>query len=121
MEKLTPQEENIMRCFWKLGPGQIRDIIGLQTDPQPYTTVASIANNLRRKGYLMVTKRGNSYEYAPLIPESAYKREFVGGVVDSYFHNSYKEMVSFFAKEQKISVDELKEIIQLIDKGTSEP
>ncbi len=38
--------------------------------------------------------------------------------IDNYFNNSYKNMVSFFAKEEKISVDELKEIIALIEKNS---
>jgi hypothetical protein len=37
--------------------------------------------------------------------------------VRNYFANSYKEMVSFFAKEQKLSADDLKDIIELIEKG----
>ena len=41
----------------------------------------------------------------------------MGSVVNNYFANSYKEMVSFFAKEQSISADELKEIIDMIEKG----
>ena len=55
--------------------------------------------------------------YRPLIPQEEYKRTFMGSVVNNYFENSYKEMVSFFAKEQKISTDELKEIIDMIEKG----
>ena len=37
--------------------------------------------------------------------------------IENYFNNSYKNVVSFFAKEEKISVDELKEIIALIEKN----
>ena len=36
--------------------------------------------------------------------------------VFNYFENSYKEMVTFFAKEQKISTKDLEEIIKLIEK-----
>ena len=32
-----------------------------------------------------------------------------------YFDNSYKNMVSFFAKEEKISAEELREILDLIE------
>ena len=35
--------------------------------------------------------------------------------ITNYFENSYKDAVSFFAKEEKISIDELKEIISLIE------
>ena len=54
-----------------------------------------------------------------LLPfeKTEYKRTFLGGVVTNYFANSYKEMVSFFAKDQKISTDDLKDIIDLIEKG----
>jgi predicted transcriptional regulator len=52
-----------------------------------------------------------------MVRQSEYKRAFMGGVVRNYFANSYKEMVSFFAKEQKLSADDLKDIIDLIEKG----
>lgn len=60
---------------------------------------------------------GNTYQYTPLIRESEYKRTFMSGFVRNYFENSYKEMVSFFAKDQKISANDLKDIIDMIEKG----
>jgi len=41
----------------------------------------------------------------------------MSGFVRNYFENSYKEMVSFFAKEQKISTNDLKDIINMIERG----
>ena len=35
----------------------------------------------------------------------------MSGFIRDYFQNSYKEMVSFFAREKKISADDLKEIM----------
>ena len=52
----------------------------------------------------------------PLISEKEYKRKFMSGFIRDYFQNSYKEMVSFFAREEKISADDLKEIIRIIEK-----
>ena len=96
----------------------VKEIVSKFPDPKPpYTTVASIVNNLKRKGYVAAQRFGNTYQYTPLIKQSEYKRTFMGGVVQNYFANSYKEMVSFFAKEQKISADDLKDIINLIEKG----
>ena len=47
----------------------------------------------------------------------------MSGVVKDYFSDSYKELITFFAKEQKISSEELKEIIKLIETNakTSKP
>ncbi|TAM98042.1 MAG: BlaI/MecI/CopY family transcriptional regulator, partial [Chitinophagaceae bacterium] len=35
--------------------------------------------------------------------------------INDYFENSYKELVTFFAKDKKISSEELKEIIKMIE------
>ena len=36
--------------------------------------------------------------------------------IEHYFNNSYKSMISFFAKEEKISAEELREILDMIEK-----
>ena len=118
MERLTRQEEDVMRWIWQIAPCFIKDILAQYEEPKPpYTTLASIVKNLERKKNVKAKRYGNTYEYRPLIPQEEYKRTFMGSVVNNYFENSYKEMVSFFAKEQKISADELKEIIDMIEKG----
>ena len=35
-------------------------------------------------------------------------------MVSNYFGNSYKEMVSFFVREEHLSASELEELVQLI-------
>lgn len=118
MEKLTIQEEEVMRWIWQIAPCFIKDILAKYEEPKPpYTTLASIVKNLERKKYVKSKRYGNTYEYTPLIPEDDYKRTFMSNVVNNYFENSYKEMVSFFAQEDKISTDDLKEIIHMIEKG----
>ncbi|MDH6306302.1 BlaI family penicillinase repressor [Parabacteroides sp. PF5-5] len=118
MEKLTIQEEEAMILIWQNAPCFIKEILTLYPEPKPpYTTIASVVKNLERKKYVKAKRIGNTYQYDPLIQESEYKRTFMSGVVNNYFENSYKEMVSFFAKEQKISTDDLKDIIDMIEKG----
>lgn len=116
IERLTQQEEQVMIYFWRLGPSFIRDVLTEMPDPKPpYTSVASVVRNLEKKKYLSPFKVGNSIQYNPIIKESDYKRVFLSGVVRNYFTGSYKEMVSFFVKDQKISKDELKELLDIIE------
>ncbi|WP_080903609.1 BlaI/MecI/CopY family transcriptional regulator [Parabacteroides sp. Marseille-P3160] len=118
MEKLTSQEEEAMLHIWEIAPCFIRDILARYKDPKPpYTTLASIIKNLERKKYIKSKRIGNTYQYNPRINEHEYKRVFMNGVIQNYFENSYKEMVTFFAKEEKISAEDLKEILRLIEKG----
>ena len=117
MEKLSQQEEEVMQVVWKIDRGFIKDFLDELDEPRPpYTTLASTVKNLEKKGFLKSEKLANSYRYAPVIKEEDYKRKFMKGFVSDYFKNSYKELVTFFAKEDQISADELKEIIDLIEK-----
>ncbi|TAN15518.1 MAG: BlaI/MecI/CopY family transcriptional regulator [Chitinophagaceae bacterium] len=118
MEKLTHQEEAVMQVIWQTGKGFIKDYIERLPDPKPpYTTVASVVKKLEDKGYLQGKKYGVIIEYSVLIPEKEYKRKFMKGFVKDYFENSYKELVTFFAKDKKISPEELKEIIKMIEES----
>lgn len=117
MEKLTIQEEEAMLAIWKSGEGNIKSFMENMNDSLPYTTVASTVKNLERKGYLISRLSGNTYLYKPAVSEAEYKKKFMGNVVKEYFDNSYKEMVNFFVEQKKLSARELKEIIDMIEKG----
>jgi predicted transcriptional regulator len=118
MEKLTPQEEEAMIAVWQTGEGNIKAFLEQMGEPlPPYTTLASTIKNLEKKGYLQSRQVGNSYVYSPAITQEAYKKKFVGSLVKNHFDNSYKELVSFFVEQKKLSPDELKEIISMIEKG----
>ena len=115
MDKLTQQEEEAMLIVWKTDGGFIKDFWERYPVPQPpYTTLASIVKNLERKGYVHSTRYGNVNKYHPLITEAQYKSRFMSGFVKDYFSNSYKEIMGFFAQEEKISPQELQEILQII-------
>lgn len=116
MEKLTQQEEAAMQAVWQTGKGFVKDFLEMHIAPvPPYTTLASTIKNLEKKGFLQSRKTGNVYEYTPVIGEEEYKKKFMNGFVQNYFENSYKAMVTFFAREKQISPDELKEILRMIE------
>jgi predicted transcriptional regulator len=117
MEKLSKQEEEAMLTVWKTGEANVKSFLETMPEPRPpYTTLASTIKNLEKKGFLESRQVGNMFLYKPLVKEADYKKKFMNHVVKDYFENSYKELVAFFAKEKKITADELKEIINLIEK-----
>ena len=60
---------------------------------------------------------GTSYQYFPMVSEKEYGRSSLAGVIKSYFDDSYLDAVSSFVKEEKISLEELKELIEQIEKS----
>ncbi|MBJ6117164.1 BlaI/MecI/CopY family transcriptional regulator [Pontibacter sp. BT310] len=121
MEKLTQQEEEAMLTIWETGGGFIKDFLEQMPEPKPpYTTLASTVKNLEKKGFLESEKLGNTYRYMPLIKAEDYKKRFMKSFVGDYFKNSYKELVAFFAQDKKISAEELKEIINMIENKKTE-
>ena len=118
MQKLTNKEEEIMHILWNLEKAFIKDILAEINEDQPhYNTLSTIIRNLVDKGYVGYTAYGKTHQYFPIITKEAYRKRFFNNAIDNYFNSSYKNVVSFFAKEEKISVEELKEIIALIENG----
>ena len=115
-EKLTQQEEQAMRAVWKCGEANVKSFLeNIESPVPPYTTLASTIKNLEKKGYLSGKLYGNMYLYKPLVDEEAYKKQSLTNMVKNHFDNSYKDLVTFFAEEKKISSKELKEIIDMIE------
>jgi len=119
MQKLTNKEEEIMHIVWKLEKVEkafVKDVLAEITSEKPhYNTLSTIIRNLEDKGYVAYNAYGKTHQYYPIITKEAYRKRFFSTAIDNYFNSSYKNVVSFFAKEEKISVEELKEIIALIE------
>ena len=119
MEKLTRREEELMRCFWEHGPLFVRELVALATEPKPhFNTLSTMVRALEAKGYVAHNTFGSTYQYYPVVTEEEFSRRTLGGVISKYFENSYLGAVSALVEEEKISVDELRELIDRIETQT---
>jgi predicted transcriptional regulator len=112
IQQLTKAEEEIMQVLWDLELAFVKDIITKLPKPKPaYNTVSTVVRTLEQKGFVGHEPLGKSHKYYPLISKEAYTRSFMKGFVKRYFSGSYKQMVSFFTQEDKLSVNELEELV----------
>ncbi|MAZ71950.1 MAG: transcriptional regulator [Flavobacteriaceae bacterium] len=116
MEALTNKEEEIMQTLWKLEKAFIKEVVAAMPGNHHYNTVSTIVRNLEEKGYVSHQAFGKTHQYFPVVSKAAYTKKFMSQATKRYFDNSYKSMVSFFAKEEKISAEELREILNIIEK-----
>lgn len=117
MEKLTNKEEEIMQVLWQLKKAFVKEVLAELPNPKPhYNTISTTIRKMEDKGFVGHKAFGKTHQYFPLLSKEEYRKTFMQKTISHYFENSYKNVVSFFAKEDKISVEDLKEIIQLIEK-----
>jgi BlaI family transcriptional regulator, penicillinase repressor len=115
MKELTKAEEQVMQILWKLEKGFVKDIIDQMPNPKPaYNTVSTIIRILEKKSFVGHNAYGKTHEYFPLISKKDYSGKFLKGFIKNYFGNSYRQMVSYFAKEEDLSIEEMESIINLL-------
>ena len=117
-QKLTAKEEMLMNIFWERGNLFIRDLISYIPEPKPhYNTVATLVKFLEEKGFLEREPMANSFRYRVKISERQYRGNTVSEVVERYYDNSYLSLVSQFVEEDKMDVQQLKDLIAQIEKN----
>ena len=117
-QRLTAREEMLMNIFWENGSLFIRDLVSHIPDPKPhYNTVATLVKFLEEKGFVEREPLANSFRYKVKISEREYRGTTVSDVVARYYDNSYLSLVSQFVEEDKMDLQELKDLISQIEKN----
>lgn len=121
LKELTKAEEQIMQILWQLKEGIVKEILEKIPEPKPaYNTVSTVVRVLEGKGFIDHKAYGNSHVYFPLISEDDYKKFTFDKLMNNYFDNSYKSLVSFIADEKDLGLKELDELTELINKLKSQ-
>ncbi|WP_321309921.1 BlaI/MecI/CopY family transcriptional regulator [Marinifilum fragile] len=116
MKELTRAEEQIMQYLWKLEKAFLKDIIEEFPQPRPaYTTISTVVRVLVKKGFIGFETFGKVNQYYPLVSKKVYTRDFMKGMIKSFFNDSVGGFTSFFAKEQDLSLSQLEEMKSLIE------
>jgi predicted transcriptional regulator len=111
MRELTRAEEQIMQVLWRLGRGLVKDILAELPEPQPaYNTVSTIVRILEKKGFVSYKAYGKTHEYFPLVSMNEYRQTCLRSLVHRFFGNSPQELVSFFAQDRHLSLEDLEAI-----------
>ncbi|MGQ7870776.1 BlaI/MecI/CopY family transcriptional regulator [Sunxiuqinia sp. sy24] len=117
MKELTKAEEQVMQLLWKKEKAFVKELIEQMSEPKPaYNTVSTIVRILEKKGFVGYEAFGKTHRYFPLISKKEYTRKYMKTFMKGYFSNSFKEMVSFFAREDNMSIAELEELMKEVGK-----
>ena len=105
-----------MEMFWQHGPMFVRELLEHYEEPRPhFNTLSTIVRRLEQRGYIGHKQYGSTYQYHALISEQDYAKSNIFSLVDEYIKDSYKGLVSTFLKEEKLSIDELRDLISQVE------
>ena len=102
-KELTKAELQIMQVLWQKENAFVNEILQELEEPRP-----------------AYRSFGKNYQYYPLVSKESYTNRFMNRVVDNFFSGSVKAMVSFFTKKEKMSVQEIDELIEMLKENKKE-
>lgn len=118
MRELTKAELQIMQVLWKKERAFVNEIREEMSDPRPaYNTISTVLRVLVEKEFVSYQSYGKTYQYFPLVNREDYMERYMSGVVNNFFSGSVKAVVSFFARKEKLSSDEIDEIIDILNEN----
>lgn len=104
--------------FWEKGPLFVKQLLEYYEEPKPhFNTLSTIVRGLEEKGFLKHNSYGNTYQYYAAVTEEQYSRSTLKNVIAKYFNNSYLGVVSSLIKEEDISVDELRKLLDDVEQA----
>jgi predicted transcriptional regulator len=116
-KQLTKAETQVMNILWSLpeSKGYSSEIMSKFSEPKPaLTTLLTFLKILKDKGYVTSEKKGKSQLFSAVVKKQEYTRSFMKEVKNTFFGGSLVSMFSFFAQNEDVSDEDLKEIMELI-------
>ena len=118
MKNLTAKEEEVMRYFWDNEALFVKELVEMYPEPKPHiNTLSTYVRALEEKGFLNHDTFGTTYRYFAIVSEDEYSNRTLKNVVKRYFDNSYLSVVSSLIKDENISVDEIRSLLDEVEKN----
>jgi predicted transcriptional regulator len=113
---IGPLEIEILRYIGEHYPIRVAEVAEhvAQTTGHARTTVLTVMERLRRKGYLTRKQMGGAYRYSPKVPNQELLRGLVKDFVDTTLGGSVSPFVAFLAENGPVSEDDLNRLKRLV-------
>ena len=120
LKELTKAEDQVMQILWKLEKAFVKDIVEEMPEPKPaYNTVSTIVRILENKGFVEHKAYGKTHEYYATISREKYTKFYLNNLIKGYFDGSFQNLVSFFARENKLNANDIQKLLKEIKKDKS--
>jgi BlaI family penicillinase repressor len=63
----------------------------------------------------------NDAQRYPLVEKNAYRSFYLKSMIGTYFGGSFERLVSFFAKDNDMDIDEMEELLKNVQNDIKDP
>jgi predicted transcriptional regulator len=111
----------LLKLLWKRGTATVQDLLDAwpTANPPAYVTILTVLRRLEKRGFLAHDVQGRAFVYRPLVGEHEVKGDLLGDLVHRIF-GSPTNLVSGLLRDQKLTLNELTRIRQLVEQKESE-
>ena len=117
-EFLTEVELEFMTGLWKLGQGNVRDVMARLAPERnlAYTSGATILRIMEQKGFVTSTRDGKTFVYTPAVSKDAYQSRSLRDLSDKLFDGAPAMLVARLVDDSGMSEAALEEIRALLER-----
>ena len=117
MKEITKAQEDLLKALWEIKEGAISDLLDSLEEPKPaYNTVATVIKVLEKKGYVSHKTYGKTHVYFAVVSKKDYAQHLLKDTFKGLFNGSLNLMVSSFVKNKDVSLRELEELKEMLEK-----
>lgn len=113
---LGSTEIEVLRYIGEEGSQSVGDVAAhfAKTTGQARTTILTLMERLRKKGYLVRKQVEGVFHYSAKVPNQVLLRGLVKGFVDTTLGGSVSPFVAYLSEGGPVSGDDLEELKQLV-------
>ncbi len=106
---LSKAELDVMEVLWRKGNATVKEV---QTDlgkdrKLAYTTVATLLNRLRGKGYVGAVEKNFAYEFRPLAQRDQVLRRKLDDLVNQVLRGDVSPLAAYIAENRKLTPEQI--------------
>lgn len=106
-----------MQLLWAHGPIAISRLVELYPEPRPhFNTVSTVVRRLEGKGFVDHREEGGAFRYYATVEKEYFRNRSFGQFIKNYFGGSYYGAVSALVEDDKITKEELEDLLRLVER-----
>jgi BlaI family penicillinase repressor len=115
---ITEAEWKIMKILWEKAPLTLKEIVNnlKQETSWSNTTVRTLIVRLMEKEIIKADKSTGNFKYAPIIKKEESQLHEAEQFINTVFDGSMGMFITAFSKKGKLSKEDEKELMKIIEK-----